>query len=183
MRTFVRINFVCTNIFGHLGQICLCEYIRKFVREIVRVWKVVKYSNMIKYSYNFQYKYLFGHSFVSIFLYEYIRTFVRVIFLIRIYSDIRLSQSFHECHTLIQSKPMPSSLSFVFVFVLILAHLIVAPSSSLVARNLRVLVVSHVPCREPGCVALEYSGEKISQCIFIAISLYFFVFLLICFSL
>ena len=33
----------------------------------------------------------------------------------------------------------------------------VAPSSSLVARNFRVFVVSHVPAREPGCVAFEYS--------------------------
>ena len=45
--------------------------------------------------------------------------------------------------------------------IVVFAHLIVAPSSSLVARNLRVLVVSHVPWREPGCVAFEYSEEKI----------------------
>ena len=34
--------------------------------------------------------------------YEYIRIFIRVIFLTRIYSDIRSYQNPYECHTLIQ---------------------------------------------------------------------------------
>ena len=38
-----------------------------------------------------------------------------------------------------------------------LPHLMVAPSSSLVARNIRVFVGAHVPARDPGCVAFEYS--------------------------
>ena len=50
--------------------------------------------------YNFQYKCFFGHSFVSHLSTEYIRIFVRVIFLTRLYSDIRLCQNFYECHTL-----------------------------------------------------------------------------------
>ena len=41
---------------------------------------------------------------MSNFLYEYIRTFVRVIFLIRIYSYIRSRQDFHACHTLEQNS-------------------------------------------------------------------------------
>ena len=47
-----------------------------------------KYS-FISYSYSFFYMNVFGYSFVSFFLYKYIRIFVHIIFLIQIYSDIR----------------------------------------------------------------------------------------------
>ena len=47
IRTFNRIySNIC------LCQICLYEYIRTFVRECVRVWKLVEYSNIYKYLYN-----------------------------------------------------------------------------------------------------------------------------------
>ena len=61
-------------------QICVYEYIRKFIRERVRAWKLFEYSNVFEYSYNFQYEYIFKHSFMSIFCYKYIRTFVCIIF-------------------------------------------------------------------------------------------------------
>ena len=54
------------------------------------------YSNIFRYEYSFvSYSYhfcdanIFGYSFVLFFWFEYIRIFVRIIFLIRIYSDIR----------------------------------------------------------------------------------------------
>ena len=54
------------------------------------------YSNIFRYKYSFvSYSYhffdanIFRYSFVLFFWYEYIRIFVRIIFLIRIYSDIR----------------------------------------------------------------------------------------------
>ena len=54
-----------------------------------RVWRI--YSNIRIFEY-IGYKYIFGHSFVSIFWYKYIRIFVCVNFLIRIYSDIHSYQ-------------------------------------------------------------------------------------------
>ena len=57
----------------------------------IRVWRI--YSNIRIFEY-FWYEYLFGHSFVSFFVYEYIRIFVRIKILLRIYSDIRSYQNF-----------------------------------------------------------------------------------------
>ena len=57
---------------------------------------VFVYSNIFRYEYLFvSYSYhlfdtnIFGYSFVSFFWYKYIRIFIRIIFLIWIYSDIR----------------------------------------------------------------------------------------------
>ena len=44
---------------------------------------------------------IFGHSSVSNLLYEYIRKFIRVNFLIQIQSNIHLCLNFHKCHTLV----------------------------------------------------------------------------------
>ena len=48
----------------------------------------------VSYSYNFFDTNIFGYWFVSFFWYEYIRIFVRIVFFIRIYSDIRLYRKF-----------------------------------------------------------------------------------------
>ena len=66
-------------------QICLDEYIRRFVLEYVKVWKLHEYSNIFEFLLNFWQKYFFVISFVSIVWYEYICTFVRLNFLTRIY--------------------------------------------------------------------------------------------------
>ena len=70
-------TFVSTNIFGH------------------------SFMSVFEYSYNSQYEYLFGHSFLSSIVYEYIRIFFRIKFVIQIYSDIHSCQNFHEYHTLL----------------------------------------------------------------------------------
>ena len=44
---------------------------------------------------------------MSNFLYEYIRTFIRVNFLIRIYSDIHSCRNSYECHTLVCNPFIP----------------------------------------------------------------------------
>lgn len=83
-------------------QICLDEYIRRFVLEYVKVWKLHEYSNIFEYLLNFWQKYFFVISFVSIVWYEYIRTFVRLNFWHEyIYSDIRLCHFSYERHTLL----------------------------------------------------------------------------------
>ena len=66
-------------------------YIYIFAYMHIRVWRI--YSNIRIFEY-FWYEYLFGHSFVSFFVYEYIRIFVRIKILLRIYSDIRSYQNF-----------------------------------------------------------------------------------------
>ena len=84
------------------------EFIWIFVRIIFLIWiysDIRSYQNhtlcyrvwhIFEYSYHFQYE----HSLVSylycFFLYEYNRIFVRIVFLIHVYSDIH-----SECHTLL----------------------------------------------------------------------------------
>ena len=75
--------------------------------------------SFVSYSYHFSDTNIFGYSFVLLFWYKYILVFVRVIFLIRIYSDIRsyrfldiniFEYSFvskiHIRHTLLQTLDM-----------------------------------------------------------------------------
>ena len=69
------------------------------VKEVIMkqsVTNIFEYSNIFDTniysdirSYHFLYTNIFGYSFVSKFCYEYIRIFVRIKILIRIYSDIR----------------------------------------------------------------------------------------------
>ena len=95
IQTFVCVKFVCTNIFGHsLVSVLECKTLTN-----IRV-----YSNICA---------IFNtNTYLDIRLcqtnqYEYIRIFIRVILLIRIYSNIHLYQNFHECHTLVQRREDP----------------------------------------------------------------------------
>ena len=72
------------------------EYIRIF--EYSNIFDPNIYSDLRSYQ-NFDTN-IFGYSFVSKNSYEYIRIFVRVIFLTRIYSDIHSYQNPYECHAL-----------------------------------------------------------------------------------
>ena len=79
IRTFVRINFLDTNIFGY-------SFVSKSYS--VRVWRIFEYSNIRIifntniHSYHIRivsfYTNIFGYSFVSFSWYEYIRIFIRI---------------------------------------------------------------------------------------------------------
>ena len=88
IRTFVRVKFVCTNIFGHsLVSVLECKTQTniRIYSNIHAIFNTNTYSDIRSCQKN---------------QYEYIRIFIRVILLIRIYSDIHSYQNFHECHTL-----------------------------------------------------------------------------------
>ena len=84
--TFVPINFCHTNIFGNLFLSYL--FVRIYSDIHSWVYYSVKTIQISEYWYNFPYEYVFGHSVMSYFYYEYIQTFVCIIFLIWIYWDI-----------------------------------------------------------------------------------------------
>merc|ERR1712001_792443 len=91
IRTFVRVKFVCTNIFRHsLVSVLECKTLTniRIYSNIRAIFNTNTYSDIR----SCQKK-----------LYEYIRIFIRVILLIRIYSDIHSYQNFHECHTLVST--------------------------------------------------------------------------------
>ena len=69
---------------------------------------------------------------MSNFLYEYLRTFVRVIFLIRIYSYICSRQNFHECHTLFER---PSKRSFFWLPNMIYPKVYIEPRTCLFMKD------------------------------------------------
>ena len=79
IRTFIRVNFVCTNIFGHsFGSnlfVRIYSDIRSWVCYRVKIGRLFKYIRI----------------FVQFSIRIFIRTFVRVKFFIRIYSNI------HSC--------------------------------------------------------------------------------------
>ena len=85
-KMFRPLNFVLWHIGRVIHAPCPSD---KWV--CARVWRI--YSNIRIFEY-FWYEYLFGHSFASFFVYEYIRIFVRIKILLRIYSDIRSYQNF-----------------------------------------------------------------------------------------
>ena len=86
--TRTNIRIYSYDIFWHER---ISEYIRirNLIRTNIRI--DIRIQNIQIFEY-FGSEYLFGYSFVSIFLYEYIRRFIRVKKFIRIYSDIRSCQ-------------------------------------------------------------------------------------------
>ena len=89
IRTFVRVKFVCKNIFGYsLVSVLECKTYTniRIYSNIRAIFNTNTYSDIRSCQKN---------------QYEYIRIFIRVILLIRIYSDIHSYQNFHECHTLV----------------------------------------------------------------------------------
>ena len=91
--TLVNVIFGNTNIFEYFWHEYLFRH--SFVSDFL------KRINSDIHSYKNIYTNIFGYSFVSKKLCEYIRIFIRVKNLKRIYSDIRSSPNFDECHTLI----------------------------------------------------------------------------------
>ena len=82
----------------------ISEYIRikRNDTNVIRMNICIKNDTNIrifKYSYHFQYEYSFVSYSYRFFLYKYIRIFVRIVFLIRIYSDIHSYRNQYECHT------------------------------------------------------------------------------------
>ena len=99
IRIFEYSNILGTNIYSdiHSGQFCLYEYIRTFVRVKFVCTNIFRHSFMsVLESENRPNIRIFVQFSIQIF----IRTFVRVKFVIQIYSDKHLCENFHKFHTL-----------------------------------------------------------------------------------
>ena len=88
------------------------------------MWRIYSNNRIFEY---FLYEYLFGHSFISIFWYEYIRIFVRIIFLIRIYLDIRSYQNYTllECDEYLKIRIFVSFLIRMFIRITFVSFLFI----------------------------------------------------------
>ena len=100
IRTFVRINFSFTNKFGHsfVSNLFVRIYSDIHSEECKNKTNIWIYPNIRTIFKTNTYS---GIHSGQICWYEYIRIFIRVNFLNRIYSDIHSCPNFHECHTLV----------------------------------------------------------------------------------